>query len=64
MNYLNNPFFLDDIIFSFSAFVLLLAFLKAKLASIAVTIDIKKRTEIPIICSLWEGSKSPCKNRP
>ena len=27
-------------------------FLKAKLASITVTIDIKKRPEIPIICSL------------
>ena len=51
-NYLNHPFFLDEIIFSFSAFVLLLAFLKAKLASITVTIDIKKRPEIPIICSL------------
>jgi hypothetical protein len=43
---------LEDIIFSFSAFVLLLAFLKAKLASITVTIDIKKRPEIPIFFSL------------
>jgi hypothetical protein len=43
---------LEEIIFSFSAFVLLLAFLKAKLASITVTIEIKKRPEIPIICSL------------
>ena len=34
LNYLNHPFFSDEIIFSFSAFVLLLAFLKAKLASI------------------------------
>jgi len=40
-----------DIIFSFSAFVLFLAFLKAKLAAITVTIDMKKRPEIPIICS-------------
>ena len=64
MNYLNNPFFWKDIFFSFSAFVLLLAFLKAKLASITVTIDIKKRPEIPIICSLWEGSESPCKKKP
>ena len=55
---------LEDIVFSFSAFVLLLAFLKAKLASITVTIDIKKRPEIPIICSLWEGSESPCKKNP
>ena len=52
LNYLNHPFLLEDIIFSFSAFVLLLAFLKAKLASVTVTIDIKKRPEIPIICSL------------
>ena len=64
MNYLNHPFFSEEIIFSFSAFVLLLAFLKAKLASITVTIDIKKRPEIPIICSLWEGSESPCKKKP
>ena len=42
LNYLNHPFLLEEIIFSFSAFVLLLAFLKAKLASITVTIDIKK----------------------
>ena len=42
MNYLNHPFFSDEIIFSFSVFVLLLAFLKAKLASITVTIDMKK----------------------
>ena len=54
---------LDDIIFSFSAFVLLLAFLKAKLASRAVNIDINKRPETPIICSLWEGSESPCKKK-
>ena len=54
---------LEDIIFSFSDFVLLLAFLKAKLASITVTIDIKKRPEIPIICSLWEGSESLCKKK-
>ena len=53
-----------DIISSFSAFALLLAFLKAKLASITVTIDIKKRPEIPIICSFWEGSESPCKKKP
>jgi len=39
-------------ILSFSAFVLLLAFLKAKFASITVTIDIKKRPEITIICSI------------
>ena len=64
MNYLNHPFFLEENIFSFSAFILLLAFLKAKLASITVTIDIKKRPEIPIICSLWEGSESPCKKKP
>ena len=64
MNYLNPPFLVVDIIFSFSAFVLLLAFLKAKLASITVTIDIKKRPEIPIICSFWEGSESPCKKIP
>ncbi len=64
MNYLNHPFLLEEIIFSFSDFVLLLAFLKAKLASITVTIDIKKRPEIPIICSLWEGSESPCKKKP
>ena len=64
MNYLNHLFFSEEIIFSFSAFVLLLAFLKAKLASITVTIDIKKRPEIPIICSLWEGSESPCKKNP
>jgi len=55
---------LEDIIFSFWAFVLLLAFLKAMLASITVTIDIKKRPEIPIICSPWEGSESPCKKKP
>ena len=55
---------LEDIIFSFSAFVLLLAFLKAKLASITVTIDMKKRPEIPIICSFWEGSEPPCKKIP
>ena len=55
---------LEDIIFSFSTFVLLLAFLKAKLASITVNIDIKKRPEIPIICSLWEGSESPWKKTP
>ena len=42
MNYLNHPFLLEDIILSFSVFVLLLAFLKAKLASITVTIDMKK----------------------
>ena len=53
-----------DIIFSFSAFILLLAFLKAKLASITVTIDMKKRPEVPIICSFWEGSESPCKKIP
>ena len=64
MNYLNHPFFLEEIIFSFSAFVLLLAFLKAKFASMTVTIDIKKRPEIPIICSLWVGSESPCKKKP
>ena len=64
MNYLNHPFLLEEIIFSFSAFVLLLAFLKAKLASITVTIDIKKRPVIPIICSLWEGSESPWKKTP
>jgi len=52
LNYLNHPFLLEEIIFSFSAFVLLLAFLKAKLASITVAIDMKKRPEIPIICSL------------
>jgi len=52
LNYLNHPFFLEENIFSFSAFDLLLAFLKAKFASITVTIDIKKRPEIPIICSL------------
>jgi len=62
--YLNHPFLLEEIIFSFSAFVLLLAFLKAKLASITVTIDMKKRPEIPIICSLKEGSESPCKKKP
>ena len=55
---------LEDIIFSFSAFVLLLAFLYAKFASITVTIDIKKRPEIPIICSLWDGSESPFKKKP
>ena len=54
---------LEDIIFSFSAFVILLAFLKAKLASITVTIDIKKRPEIAIICSVWVGSESPCKKK-
>jgi len=64
LNYLNHPFLLEDIILSFSALVLLLAFLKAKLASITVTIDIKKRPEIPFICSLWEGSESPCKKNP
>ena len=64
MNYLNHAFLLEDIVFSCSAFVLLLAFLKAKLASITVTIDMKKRPEIPIICSLWEGSESPCKKKP
>ena len=64
LNYLNHPFLLEDIIFSFSAFVLLIAFLKAKLASITVTIDIKKRPEIPIICSFGEGSESPCKKMP
>ena len=64
MNYLNHPFLVVDIIFSFSAFVLLLAFLKAKLASITVTIDMKKRPEIPIICSPWESSESPCKKIP
>ena len=64
MNYLNHPFFSEEIIFSFSAFVLLTAFLKAKLASITVTIDIKKRPEIPIICSICEGSESPCKKKP
>ena len=64
MNYLNHPFLLEEIVFSFSDFVLLLAFLKAKLASITVTIDIKKRPEMPIICSLWEGSESPCKKKP
>ena len=64
MNYLNHPFFSEEIIFSFSAFVLLLAFLKAKLASITVTIDMKKRPEIPIICSFWEGSDSPYKKIP
>jgi len=48
-NYLNHPFLLEDIIFSFSAFVLLLAFLKAKLASITVTIDMKKRkSSLPV----------------
>ena len=55
---------LEEIICSFSAFVLLLAFLKAKLASITVTIDIKKRPKIPIILSVWEGSESPCKKKP
>jgi len=55
---------LEDIIFSFSAFVLLFAFLKAKLASITVTIDMKKRPEIPIICSFCEGSESPFKKIP
>ena len=64
MNYLNHPFFAEEIIFSFSASALLLAFLKAKLASITVTIDIKKRPEIPIICSPLEGSESPCKKNP
>jgi len=64
LNYLNHPFLLEEIIFSFSDFVLLLAFLKAKLASITVTIDMKKRPEIPIICSFWEGSESPCKKIP
>jgi len=51
LNYLNHPFLLEDIIFSFLAFALSLAFLKAKFASITVTIDMKKRPEIPIICS-------------
>ena len=64
MNYLNHPFLVEEIIFFFSDFVLLLAFLKAKLASITVTIDIKKRPEIPIICSIWEGFESPCKKKP
>jgi len=64
LNYLNHPFLLEEIIFSFSAFVLLIAFLKAKLASITVTIDINKRPEIPISCSLWEGSESPCYKKP
>ena len=64
MNYLNFPFLLEGIIISFSAFVLLLAFLKAKLASITVTIDIKKRPEIPVISSVWEGSESSCKKKP
>ena len=54
----------EDIIFSFSAFALLFAFLKAKLASKTVTIDMTKRPEIPIICSFWEGSESPCKKIP
>ena len=64
MNYLNHPFLSEDIIFSFAAIILLLAFLKAKLASITVTIDMEKRPEIPIICSFWEGSESPCKKIP
>ena len=64
MYYLNHPFLLEDFVFSFSAFVLLLAILRAKLASITVNIDIKKRPEIPIICSLWEGPESPCKKKP
>ena len=55
---------MEGIIFSFSAFVLLLAFLKDKLASITVTIDIKKRPKIPINCWPWEGSESPCKKNP
>ena len=38
--------------------------MKAKLASITVTIDMKKRPEIPIICSFLEGSESPCKKIP
>ena len=64
MNYLNHPFLLEDIIFSFSVFVLLLAFLKAKLASITVTNYINERPEIPIICSFSEGAESPCKKIP
>ena len=64
LNYLNHSLLLEETILSFSAFVLVIAFLKAKLASITVTIDIKKRPEIPIICSLWEGSESLCKKKP
>ena len=55
---------IEGFIFSFSLFIFLLICLKAKLASIIVTIDIKKRPEIPIICSLLEGSESPCKKNP
>ena len=54
----------EDIIFSFSAFIFLIDFLKAKFASITVIIDMKKRPEIPIICSLWGGSEFPCKKNP
>jgi len=53
------------IISSLESFIfLLLAFLKAKLASITVAIDMKKRPKTPIICSLWEGSLPPCKMNP
>ena len=62
--YLNQPFFSVGVIFSFSVCSILTAFLKAKLASTTVTIEMKNRPEIPIICSLWEGSLSPCKKKP
>ena len=54
----------EGLIFSFSFFIFLLVCLKAKLASITVTIDINKRPETPINCSTLEGSESPCKKNP
>ena len=59
--YLNHPFLIGVFSSSFLIEAILTAFLKAKLASTTVIVDIRNKPDIPINCSVWLGSLSPCK---